>query len=538
MARRVLIAFAFVGLASVLSCGTSKTKMDDTAGTGESAEVVQDTVKEGEVREPEDTDAAECSNLDQEACEASDVCMAIEGWAKPQACLVWDDDAAGGASEFVACVEAGLCGASFTWARPPDSEDEVWLFPSTCMPTGWMVVDEAPCCHPDCEGKECGDDGCGGTCGECPYGTVCASGGNCADCMETLGLEGGLGTPCEDGTDCIFYDFCVALDGSDDKICTCSCQDECPAPFECVAVAHWFPDVFFGCFPPCEPDCAGKECGDDGCGGSCGGCGEEEQCLDGQCHTAGGCSASISSYTVFRLRLLGIGSGGHPGEALNLDGLDSTCSPAGDCEQGLDNYLTVAGEFIGAADPGDPSCTVALADGFNVDGLPFSIGLASGKAVASREECDWNVENCVHQVQETSLEADTCEPYVLFLNATVVGGHLQAGGPGTVLLWKPFPDQELTIEIYHVQLAADVQSGGGDVWLTDVVWGFGFDLNKVNAEVCAAAGDDLPIPCDKVKDMLGPGNSADLDIDGDEEADVYSVGVKFAGRPATLGGTY
>jgi len=36
--------------------------------------------------------------------------------------------------------------------------------------------------------------------------------------------------------------------------------------------------------PLCSPDCAGKECGNDGCGGSCGactGCGEE--CADGVC---------------------------------------------------------------------------------------------------------------------------------------------------------------------------------------------------------------------------------------------------------------
>jgi hypothetical protein len=35
----------------------------------------------------------------------------------------------------------------------------------------------------------------------------------------------------------------------------------------------------------CTPDCAGKECGDDGCGGSCGMCAEGESCQDGQCAT-------------------------------------------------------------------------------------------------------------------------------------------------------------------------------------------------------------------------------------------------------------
>jgi hypothetical protein len=34
---------------------------------------------------------------------------------------------------------------------------------------------------------------------------------------------------------------------------------------------------------PCAPDCAGLDCGDDGCGGSCGTCGAQELCVDQQC---------------------------------------------------------------------------------------------------------------------------------------------------------------------------------------------------------------------------------------------------------------
>ena len=67
-------------------------------------------------------------------------------------------------------------------------------------------------CAPDCAGEECGDDGCGGTCGECQGETVCDAG-------------------------------------------------------QCV----------------CAPDCAGKECSDDGCGGYCGVCDGGESCQAGQC---------------------------------------------------------------------------------------------------------------------------------------------------------------------------------------------------------------------------------------------------------------
>jgi hypothetical protein len=45
----------------------------------------------------------------------------------------------------------------------------------TCKstPTGSCAVCMASC-DPDCTGKECGDDGCGGQCGSCPSGLACA----------------------------------------------------------------------------------------------------------------------------------------------------------------------------------------------------------------------------------------------------------------------------------------------------------------------------------------------------------------------------
>lgn len=52
----------------------------------------------------------------------------------------------------------------------------------TCQHT---ITGDCPVCQanctPDCAGKECGDDGCGGLCGTCPQGTACAQG--LARCM-------------------------------------------------------------------------------------------------------------------------------------------------------------------------------------------------------------------------------------------------------------------------------------------------------------------------------------------------------------------
>ena len=67
-----------------------------------------------------------------------------------------------------------------------------------------IKIKEAIVCTPNCDGKECGDDGCGGVCGTCQEGETCNDNGSCVS--------------------------------------------------ECV------------------PNCDGKECGDDGCGDVCGIC--------------------------------------------------------------------------------------------------------------------------------------------------------------------------------------------------------------------------------------------------------------------------
>jgi hypothetical protein len=80
------------------------------------------------------------------------------------------------------------------------------------------------CIQPDCTGRCCGDDGCGGTC----------------------------------------TDECAA----NDQVCnntTCLCEGTC------------------------VPNCVGKECGPDGCGNDCGPCGANFECVGGACACANRC---------------------------------------------------------------------------------------------------------------------------------------------------------------------------------------------------------------------------------------------------------
>jgi len=135
--------------------------------------------------------------------------------------------------------------ASYDCVASP-SADPGGDFPRAC----------ADVCVPDCSGRACGDDGCGGSCGACGDGTVCEPvSGTCASCVPDC-----TGKACGD-------------DG-----CGGSCGD-CVGDLAYCAVG--------AC--QCTPQCVGRACGDDGCGGSCGDCEAGFSCNDGACTCAPQC---------------------------------------------------------------------------------------------------------------------------------------------------------------------------------------------------------------------------------------------------------
>jgi hypothetical protein len=178
------------------------------------------------------------------------------------------------------------------------------------------------CCTSDCAGKECGDDGCGISCGPCALGETCESGScvsiekcgdgkcvagddeNCASCPSDCGCEatqscvnlacctsdcGGKqcgdngcdgvcgicldGTSCEAGT-CIKIKTCgdgKCVAGDDENCASCPSDCGCEEEASCISGAC------------CTPDCGGKQCGDNGCGGLCGACPNGTSCEAGTC---------------------------------------------------------------------------------------------------------------------------------------------------------------------------------------------------------------------------------------------------------------
>lgn len=129
----------------------------------------------------------------------------VDGVCVAQACegaLVWD---------------GGTC------AAPPCANGQRWDGTKCATPTcpSGQQWDGAACvkpCEPACIGKQCGGNGCGGTCGECDN----------------------------------------------------SAKSQCSSAGLCVG--------------GCAPSCADKVCGDDGCGGACGACSKGNTCsVLGQC---------------------------------------------------------------------------------------------------------------------------------------------------------------------------------------------------------------------------------------------------------------
>lgn len=126
-------------------------------------------------------------------------------------------------------------------------------------------------CVPSCDGKACGDDGCEGSCGSCGADQVCNNGvceSFClADCAGKNCGDDGCGGVC--GT-------CAGSQTCTNGVCTGAgaCNPPCQAGQTCNNGV---------CEGGCTPNCNGGNCGDDGCGGSCGTCSGGQTCVGNIC---------------------------------------------------------------------------------------------------------------------------------------------------------------------------------------------------------------------------------------------------------------
>ncbi len=198
------------------------------------------------------------------------------------------------------------------WSGDGDREDPWGMHPRQC-----------PSCTPSCSGKQCGDDGCGGSCGKCTSGQQCKN-GKCVACTPNCS-----GKQCGD-------DGCGGSCGS------CSTNETCKNG---------------KCEPKCTPNCSGKQCGDDGCGGSCGSCPANHDCINGKCvcrkqctgkqcgpDGCGGSCGTCASGSVCTFNGLCC-QPNCTGKQCGGDGCGGSC---GTCQSG---YSCVGGKCVGGAPP-------------------------------------------------------------------------------------------------------------------------------------------------------------------------------------------
>ena len=225
----------------------------------------------------------------------------------------------------------------------------------------------ADSCEPppvcDCTGKQCGDDGCGNSCGDCAAGSTCQLDGTCLEdevppatscegvCDQFLGQDG-----CNCDAECWKFDDCCE-DICD--VCATEHADECT---------------------PCEPACApGQECGDDGCGGTCGaGCTGDEVCTDdGLCEVpcAPACDGKDCGDD---------GCGGTCGDGCTGDEL---CTDDGLCE-------VPCAPACDGKDCGDDGCGGTCGDGCQADEVCTDDGLCEVPCVPACDGKDCGGDGC------------------------------------------------------------------------------------------------------------------------------------------------
>jgi len=154
-------------------------------------------------------------------------------------------------------------------------------------------------CVPSCGGKQCGDDGCGGECGPCPNGEPCIDGA-CGCVPDCAGKQCGPSGNCP-GVVC---GQCDANSACVDGLCVCMFNDPCGET--CCATGQVCNQGVC-----CTPQCDGKDCGDNACGGTCGECFVGEACKSGVCKL---------EPTTFAVSVGGTGNDYGVGGALQEDG--------------------------------------------------------------------------------------------------------------------------------------------------------------------------------------------------------------------------
>ena len=282
---RLTIRLALVCGLALAACGGKADQADGSGGTTDTTEIAAagDATAETERRDPCTGGLGTCGWSGGVYCPCAEgtFCVGFDHGPNPDedgpppygSCHpAWDICSSGELGPPIECGFAWSAGKGL--GEPPYCGD--------CSDGQICIVDDSyawnnHCCKLQCAasalGPPCGDDGCGGSCGVCEDGLVCGA------VMEGNELAWVCVPTC--ATWCAQQDFQCgdheAFGPADLTGGMCACGT-CPAGASCTEEGVC-----------CAPDCAGMECGDDGCGGACGNCPPGDACIGGACECVPDC---------------------------------------------------------------------------------------------------------------------------------------------------------------------------------------------------------------------------------------------------------
>lgn len=230
-----------------------------------------------------------------------------------------------------------------------------------------------------------------------------------------------------------------------------------------------------------------------------------------------------------RLTSLALGSGGVPGEGLDVDGDPTTCSPAPGCAGGVDNGTSaladVLGPLIASSFQQQTSAWLFNVAALRLDGAPFPVGFYRGSpldaaCVATLEVCDY------------LAEASSLQPFLTLDNVVAQGGTFRGGGRDYVFpLTLRLDSFALAFTLFGAQLAGTYATDpDGGVTTLDGVLGGMLNTQEIldivnNLPDEAFAG--MTLDKQQILTLIGTQLALDLDSNGDGVLDVVSLGLTF-----------
>ena len=283
-----------------------------------------------------------------------------------------------------------------------------------------------------------------------------------------------------------------------------------------------------------------------------------DQCKNGQCFgTILDCTPYWQVGDLIRVDSMNLGTSGHPGQGLDVDGNPATCSPAADCSAGINNQVSalygypgvdLAQEIqdnLGALD--DDSLLLDFRN-LDSDGKPFTLYLLQGaKAVPG---CDPDVQTCLWNLPRQNFD-DLCNPLVGIDNAVVMNGAFTAGGPGTDVSLDVGPTgSKTTVTLYDFQIAGTLTYGspilaldglfGGSVRSADLPSWLDAAIPGPGSTVIIT--DPITLTKDDVLTIIQNLLPSDIDTNGDGTLDAITFGGPFmaddANAPQACGDTF